>query len=178
MYDTDKSNRNEEKMWETEQQMLTCDQECILSYKLQLLNSWEPGWNCFILMVCHIAGLFATEPGRTEQQLEHRAWSAVWLMSCRSLMSEMASDLWFSYLIHKTEDHDGEGDYQADIIPSGVVTLMFNSLKLSADNELFLAPWLDSAVTCSKLRFDMFSKIYTTCSHFYIEFVFSKSPSD
>lgn len=66
-------------------------------------------------------------------------------------MPELASDLWFSYLIQKTEDHDGEGDYQADIIPSGVVTLVFHSLKLSADNEVFLAQWLDTAVTCQSL---------------------------
>lgn len=77
-------------------------------------------------------------------------------------MSELASDLWLSYLIQKTEDHDEEGDYQADIIPSGVVTLVFNSLKLSADNEVFLAPWLDSALTRPKLRFNMCDKTRMT----------------
>lgn len=70
-------------------------------------------------------------------------------------MSELASDLWLSYLIQTTADHDGEGDYQADLIPSGVVTLVFSSLKLSADNEVFLAQWLDAVVTCQKLSLDV-----------------------
>lgn len=93
-------------------------------------------------------------------------------------MSELASDLWLSYLIQKTEDHDGEGDYQADIIPSGVVTLVFNSLKLSDDNEVFLARWLDVAVTCQKLSLDVCDKTHATYSHFYDEFVFLRSRSD
>lgn len=58
-------------------------------------------------------------------------------------MSESVSDLWPRYLIQQTEDHDGEG-CQADIILSGVVTLMFSSLKTTADNKVFLAPRLDS----------------------------------
>lgn len=87
-------------------------------------------------------------------------------------MSELASDLWLSYLIQKTEDHDEEGDYQADIIPSGVVTLVFNSLKLSADNEVFLAQWLDAAVTCQKLSLDVCDKTCTTYSHFYAVCIF------
>lgn len=46
------------------------------------------------------------------------------------------------YLIQHTEDHDGKG-CQADIILSGVVTPMFDSLKLTADNEASLASRLD-----------------------------------
>lgn len=57
-------------------------------------------------------------------------------------MSEPVSDPWPRYLIQQTEDHDGEG-CQADIILSGVVTLMFGSLKLTADNEALLAPQRD-----------------------------------
>ncbi len=57
-------------------------------------------------------------------------------------MSESASDPRPRYLIQQTEDHDGEG-CQADIILSGVMTLMFSSLKLTADNEASLAPRRD-----------------------------------
>lgn len=58
------------------------------------------------------------------------------------MVSESLSDPWPRYLIQQTEDYDGEG-CQADIILSGVVTLMFNSLKLTADNKASPAPWLD-----------------------------------
>lgn len=93
-------------------------------------------------------------------------------------MSKLASDLGLSYLIQPTADHDGEGDYQADIIPSGVVTLVFSSLKLSADNEVFLAQRLDAAVTCQNLSLDVCDKTYTTYSNFHAEFVFLKSLPD
>lgn len=58
-------------------------------------------------------------------------------------MSEPVSDVWPRYLIQQTEEHDGEG-CQADIILSGVLTLVFASLKTTADNEAFLALRLDS----------------------------------
>lgn len=124
------------------------------------ISSGSPDFD-LILMIRHVVGLSDTKPGRREQS------------SClinEPPMSELVGDLWLRYLIQKTEDHDREGDYQADIIPSGVVTLVFNSLRLSADNEVFLAPWLCSAVTCPKLHFDM-CHICTTHSHFYLESV-------
>lgn len=70
------------------------------------------------------------------------------------------------------------GDYQADIIPSGAVTLVFNSLKLSTDNEVFLARWLDAAVTCRKLSLDARDKTHVTYLHLYAEFGFLKSPPE
>lgn len=127
------------------------------------ISSGSPDFD-LILMILHVVGL------SDKKKREEGSRAAVWLTSCRSLMSELVGDLWLRYLIQKTEDHDREGDYQADIIPSGVVTLVFNSLRLSADNEVFLAPWLCSALTCPKLHFDMCHKICTR-SHFYLEFV-------
>lgn len=149
--------------------MLTCDYESITSYKLQLWHFW-PSSRYLILIWWFDMLLDYLTQSQEEQsnRLERRAWSAVWIMS---VMSTLASDVWLSYLIQTTEDHDREGDYQADIIPSGVVTLVFNSLRLSADNEVFLAPWLDSAMTCLKFHFEIGIK-YTWRVHIFICFIF------
>lgn len=52
------------------------------------------------------------------------------------------SDPWLRYLIQQTQDHDGEG-CRADTILLEVVTFMFSSLKLTADNEASRAPRRD-----------------------------------
>lgn len=87
-------------------------------------------------------------------------------------MWRLASDLWLSYLIQETEDHDGEGGYQADVTPPGVVTLAFNPLKLSADNEASLARWLGAAVTRQKRSSGACGKTRTTYSHLLLSCCF------
>lgn len=73
--------------------------------------------------------------------LEHSPWLAFWLTRHRSLVGK-----WSVVLLSDRTDREPwrRVGYPADIILSGVTTLMFSPLKLTADNKVFLARQLDS----------------------------------